>query len=72
MPLVNFFTERGEYKLAPYLEDAYKAQVPTGYQKEFKETDQRVNLLYNMIEGNSLKFFPVPNDENDKWIHFRF
>ena len=68
VPLVNFFTERGEYKLAPYLEDAYKAQVPTGYQKEFKETDQRVNLLYNMIEGNSLKFFPIPNDENDKWI----
>jgi cytochrome c-type biogenesis protein CcsB len=68
VPLVNFFTERGEYKLAPYLEDAYKAQVPTGYQKEFKETDQRVNLLYNMIEGNSLKFFPVPNDENNKWI----
>ena len=68
VPLVDFFTERGEYKLAPYLEDAYKAQVPTGYQKEFKETDQRVNLLYNMIEGKSLKFFPIPDDENDKWI----
>ena len=68
VPLVNFFTERGEYKLAPYLEEAYKAQVPTGYQKEFKEADQRVNLLYNMIEGNSLKLFPIPNDENDKWI----
>ena len=65
--LVDFFTERGEYKLAPYLEDAYKAQVPTGYQKEFKETDQRVNLLYNMIEGNSLKLFPIPNNENNKW-----
>jgi cytochrome c-type biogenesis protein CcsB len=65
--LVDFFTERGEYKLAPYLEDAYKAQVPTGYQKEFKETDQRVNLLYNMIEGNSLKLFPIPNDDNNKW-----
>ena len=65
--LVDFFTERGEYKLAPYLEDAYKAQVPTGYQKEFKEIDQRVNLLYNMIEGNSLKLFPIPNDDNNKW-----
>ena len=68
VPLVDFFTERGEYKLAPYLEDAYKAQVPTGYQKEFKEADQRVNLLYNMIEGNSLKLFPVPNDSNNTWI----
>ena len=68
VPLVNFFTERGEYKLAPYLEEAYKAQVPTAYQKEFKEADQRVNLLYNMIEGSSLKLFPVPNDDNNKWI----
>jgi len=68
VPLANFFTERGEYKLAKYLEEAYKAQVPTGYQKEFKEADQRVNLLYNMIEGNSLKLFPVPNDDNNKWI----
>ena len=68
VPLVNFFTELGEYKLAPYLEEAYKAQVPTAYQKEFKEVDQRVNLLYNMIEGSSLKLFPVPNDDNNKWI----
>ena len=68
VPLVNFFTERGEYKLAPYLQEAYKAQVPTAYQKEFKEADQRVNLLYNMIEGSSLKLFPVPNDDNNKWI----
>ena len=68
VPLVSFFTERGEYKLAPYLEDAYKAQVPNAYQKEFKETDQRVNLLYNMIEGNSLKFFPIPNHPENKWI----
>ncbi|MEM9680052.1 MAG: cytochrome c biogenesis protein CcsA [Bacteroidota bacterium] len=66
--LVDFFTPNGTYKLAPYLEEAYKAQVPNGFQKEFKETDQRVNLLYNTIEGRSLKIFPVPNDENNKWI----
>lgn len=66
--LADFFTERGEYKLAPYLEEAYKAQVPTGFQKEFKETDQRVSLLYNAVEGMSLKIFPIPNDDNNKWI----
>ena len=49
-----------QYKLAPYLDEAYKAQVPNGFQKEFKEADQRVNLLYNTIEGKSLKIFPVP------------
>jgi len=68
VPLADFFSKRGEYKLAPYLDEAYKAQVPNGFQKEFKETDQRVNLLYNTIEGMSLKIFPIPNDENNKWI----
>ena len=66
--LADFFTDRGQYKLAPYLEEAYKAQVPNGFQKEFKETDQRVSLLYNSIEGMSLKIFPIPDNANNKWI----
>lgn len=66
--LSDFFTDRGEYKLTPYLEDAYKTQIPNGHQKEFKKADQRVNLLYNTIEGMSLRIFPIPEDENNKWI----
>ncbi|WP_104733983.1 cytochrome c biogenesis protein CcsA [Hanstruepera ponticola] len=66
--LVDFFTPEGNYKLAPYLEEAYKAQIPNGFQKEFKETDQRVNLLYNTIDGYALRIFPLPDDENNKWI----
>jgi cytochrome c-type biogenesis protein CcsB len=66
--LADFFTERGEYILAPYLDEAYKAPVPNGFQKEFKEADQRVNLLFSTVEGRSLKIFPIPNDENNKWI----
>ncbi|MBC3758786.1 cytochrome c biogenesis protein CcsA [Hyunsoonleella sp. SJ7] len=66
--LGDFFTNEGRYKLAPFLDEAYKAQIPNGFQKEFKETDQRVNLLYNTIQGRSLKIFPLPNDDNNKWI----
>ncbi|WP_282124033.1 cytochrome c biogenesis protein CcsA [Algibacter mikhailovii] len=66
--LADFFTDKGQYKLAPFLDEAYKAQIPSGFQKEFKETDQRVSLLYNSIEGMSLKVFPIPNDDNNKWI----
>jgi cytochrome c-type biogenesis protein CcsB len=68
VPLADFFSNQGAYKLAPYLDEAYKALIPNGFQKEFKETDQRVNLLYNTIEGMSLKIFPIPDDENNKWI----
>ena len=66
--LVDFFYPDGSYKLGPFLEEAYKAQVPNGFQKEIKEADSRVNLLYNAIEGRSVKIFPVPEDENNTWI----
>jgi len=33
-----------------------------------KETYGRISLLYDAIEGRSLKIFPIPNDENNKWI----
>ncbi|MBD0831696.1 cytochrome c biogenesis protein CcsA [Aestuariibaculum sediminum] len=66
--LVDFLNEDGTYKLDPYLEDAYSVTVPNGYQKKIKETDQRVRLLFNTIEGASLRIFPVPNDQNNKWI----
>jgi len=66
--LADFFSNNGDYKLGPFLEEAYKAQVPTGYQKEFKETDQRIQLLYNTIQGRSFKIFPVPGDDNNTWI----
>src|SRR5690606_27153870 len=58
----------GNYKLQPYLEEAYRAAVPNGSQKEFKEADQRVNLMHNSLEGRAMKIFPVPNDDNNKWI----
>ncbi|WP_411768520.1 cytochrome c biogenesis protein CcsA [Winogradskyella sp. A3E31] len=64
----DYFSSQGDYKLAPYLEAAYKAQIPNGFQKEIKETDQRITLLYNVVEGQAIKVFPVPEDENNKWI----
>ncbi len=66
--LADFFTPTGEYKLAPYLEEAYRTSTPNAFQTEFKKIDQRVNLLYNTIQGRSLKIFPIPEDVNNKWI----
>ncbi|MBT8260248.1 MAG: cytochrome c biogenesis protein CcsA, partial [Bacteroidia bacterium] len=66
--LSHFFTPNGTYKLGPYLEESYKAQVRTGIQKEFVETDQRVNLFYNALQGKALKIFPLPNDEKNTWV----
>ena len=66
--LIDFLDKNLNYKLGPYLEEAYNAQVPTAIQKEFKETDQRVSLLFNTLDGDALRLFPIPDDENNKWV----
>jgi len=66
--LIDFLDKNLNYKLGPFLEDAYRAQVPTAIQKEFKEADQRVSLLFNTLEGDALRLFPIPSDENNKWV----
>ncbi|MFZ0491347.1 MAG: cytochrome c biogenesis protein CcsA [Salegentibacter sp.] len=70
LSLTDFFNESGNYKLNPYLEDAYRASVPNQFQKDFMETDKKVNLLYRALEGKVLKIFPVPGDENNKWVSY--
>ncbi len=64
----NFFDTSGNYKLAPMLESAYKSATPNQFQKDFIETDRKVNLLFSALEGKVLRIFPVPNDENNRWI----
>lgn len=68
--LVNFFDERGNYKLTKVLDEAYKAAVPNQFQKDFIETDKKVNLLYSALSGQILKVFPVPGDANNKWVSY--
>ena len=66
--LVDFLDPNLNYKLGPYLTDAYSASVPTAIQNIFKETDQRVSLLFNTLEGSALRLFPIPGDENNTWV----
>lgn len=68
--LVNFFDEKGNYKLSPYLEDAYSAAVPNQFQKDFIDIDKKVNLLYSALSGQILRVFPIPNDLNNKWVSY--
>lgn len=68
--LTNFFDMEGNYKLAPYLEKAYLSAIPSQFDKDFIETDRRVNLLYNALQGELVRIFPIPEDDNNKWISY--
>jgi len=66
----SLFDKMGNYKLSPYLDDAYKTNTPNQFQKDFIEVDKKVNLLNSALSGNILKIFPIPNDKNNKWLSF--
>ena len=67
---IKFFDETGNYKLSAYLDGAYKAAVPSQFEKDLIEADRKVNLLNTALSGSILKIFPIPNDANNKWISY--
>lgn len=67
-PFLAFFDKKGNYKLSPYLDDAYKAANPNNFEKDFVETDKKINLMNSALAGSILKIFPIPNDKNNKWV----
>jgi cytochrome c-type biogenesis protein CcsB len=69
-PFISFFDEKGNYKLSPFLDEAYKAAIPNKFQSDFIAVDKKVVLLNSALSGSILKIFPVPNDDNNKWISY--
>ncbi|MEM0543286.1 cytochrome c biogenesis protein CcsA [Flavobacterium sp. j3] len=68
IPFKKFFDDKGNYKLAPYLDQAYKVANPNQFEKDFVETDKKVNLMNSALFGSILKIYPVPNDKGNKWV----
>jgi len=71
LAMTDFFDNTGGYKLTPYLEKAYQAAVPNQFQKDFIETDRKVNLLFTALQGKMLRIFPIPGDQNNKWVTYQ-
>ncbi|SHJ66012.1 cytochrome c-type biogenesis protein CcsB [Arenibacter nanhaiticus] len=64
----DFFDSKGQYKLAPYLKDAYSTNTPNKFEQDFKDIDGRLVLLNRALSGEIVKIFPLLNHENNKWI----
>ncbi|MCB0806205.1 MAG: cytochrome c biogenesis protein ResB, partial [Bacteroidales bacterium] len=60
----------GGYRLGEYVERAYakKPAEQSKFDKEVMKVDERVNIFYMVYSGTFLSAFPVPNDENHKWV----
>lgn len=68
--VVDFFDEKGNYKIGPVLDDANHAAIKNQFQKDFIDVDSKVNLMLSALSGRILTIFPIPNHENDKWVSY--
>ncbi|WP_299439014.1 cytochrome c biogenesis protein CcsA [uncultured Aquimarina sp.] len=66
--LIDLVEQDGSYKLDPYLEKASSTNTPSSFEKDFLKTHEKFYLLNQALGGGILKVFPVPDNENNKWV----
>lgn len=66
--MIDFFDEKFNYKLEPFLHDATATNNPNQFQKDIKEAAIRLSLIDAAISGKIVKIFPLLNTDNNKWI----
>ena len=66
--IIDFINNDGTNKLEPYLDEAYATTNPNNFQKDFRSAYERLWLLNSAQSGEILRIYPLPNDENNKWI----
>ncbi|WP_224491068.1 cytochrome c biogenesis protein CcsA [Robertkochia flava] len=64
---VDFF-DGTSYRLSGYLQEAYATNTPNQFQKGFREFDLKLGLLNQALGGDILRIYPLPGDENNKWV----
>ena len=57
-PLISFFDQEGNYKIATQLEEAYRAGIPNQFQKRFYRGRQKGQPFVFCIGRESLAYFP--------------
>ena len=66
--LSDFFTAKAEYKIREKVAEAQKKKIQNKFEQDLIKIDKRVGLLYSAIGGGIMKIYPIPNDENNKWV----
>jgi cytochrome c-type biogenesis protein CcsB len=70
---VDFFDENGNYKLTSEVERANKL-VPSKrgtFERDIIKADERLNIAFMSYRGVLLTIFPLPDNEQNKWVDFK-
>jgi cytochrome c-type biogenesis protein CcsB len=64
----DFITPTGEYKIRKAVAEAQKKNIQNKFEKDLISIDKRVGLLYQALGGSILRIYPIPENEENKWV----
>jgi len=66
---IQMFDQAGNYRLNARVQESYnkKQTQRNKLDKEIINVDERVNICYQIYNGEFLKIFPIPHDANKTW-----
>ena len=69
VPYYHLFDPQGNYRLLPQLQEIYHrpADRRTSSEKELIKLDERVNILYQLLNHTMPGIYPDPNDPSHTW-----
>ncbi|WP_408047599.1 cytochrome c biogenesis protein CcsA [Tenacibaculum crassostreae] len=65
---IDFYNQDGSSKISHLVVEAEKKRIQNKFEQDAIKIERRVWLLSQALGGGVLRIFPVPNDENNKWV----
>ncbi|WP_348745874.1 cytochrome c biogenesis protein CcsA [Tenacibaculum sp. 190524A02b] len=65
---IDFYKADGTSKIGHLVIDAQKKKIQNKFETDIIKIERRVWLLSQALGGGLLRIFPIPKDENNKWV----
>lgn len=65
---IDFYNKDGSSKISKLVVEAEKKRIQNKFEQDAIKIERRVWLLSQALGGGMLRIYPIPNDENNKWV----
>ncbi|WP_233898813.1 cytochrome c biogenesis protein CcsA [Tenacibaculum piscium] len=65
---IDFYNKDGSSKISKLVVAAQKKKIQNKFETDIIKIERRVWLLSQALGGGMLRIYPIPNDQNNKWV----
>ena len=65
---IDFYDQKGTSKIGKFVAEAQKKKIQNKFETDLIKIEQRVWLLSQTLGGGMLRIYPIPKDDNNKWV----